>query len=66
MGHTDSAALETEIAQKDSYIEYLHDRYISASERLNELIDYLDSEAYGNLVRRSVIIRALRKLAEEL
>jgi hypothetical protein len=59
-------AFEDEISKKESYIEFLHEKYISTNEKLEELISYLESDAYGNLISKSIILRALRKLKDEL
>ena len=54
------------LAEKNNYIEYLTDNYIASSIKLNELISYLDSDAYGSLIDKYVIIRAMKKLSEEM
>ena len=54
------------LAEKNNYIEYLTDNYIASSTKLNELISYIESDEYGNLISKHVIVRALKKLSEEM
>ena len=66
MGHTSAKDYEDEIQRLENYTEFLTDNYITASGKLNELISYIESDEYGNLISKDVIVRALKKLSEEM
>ena len=50
---------ESDIAQKKNYIEWLEKRYNEASERMQGLIDKINSLEYGQYIDKRVITELL-------